>query len=162
MTMLESLEAIGPAPGTRGYPTIAWRDDMKITIVSDDMYTVAQITLSNSSGAVVATGTAKRHPLDKQNRELGQCLAVARAFQAYADRYASRAAALADPGPEPDAELVKAMRRANRAEAVKRKNEKRRAARDKFFREVYQPGSNWRPDAVDEWRGRAFGDWGAA
>lgn len=149
-----------PRPGSRGYPSVA-HDDFRVTIVSDDSVSIAQITLDEGA-TIAATGVAKRHPRDKRNRELGRCLALSRAFQAYADRYAAEAARLADPGPEPDAELVKAMRRANRAEAVKRKNEKRRAARDKFFREVYQPGSNWRPDAVDEWRGRAFGDWGDA
>lgn len=154
-------EADYPKPGSRGYPALS-HDEMTVTIVRDDTLTVAQLVLKESQ-QVVASGVSKRHPRDARNPDIGKALAVGRMFASYAAQYERLAAQLSDPGPEPDAELVKAMRRANRAEAVKRKNERRRAARDAWFakEKAAAPDSSALNDMdADEWRGRAFGDWG--
>lgn len=145
---------------------------LTIQINFDDRNTVA--LMKSRDGMVIAAGYSRRHPKDARNLQLGLDIALARLFHKAAEVYQKDADRLLNPEPQPDAELIKAMRQANRSEQKRRKNERRREARRKWFencaiREAEHAGnadvSNWsahpalKYEDEGDWRGRAFGDW---
>src|SRR4051812_1077675 len=71
--------------------------DIPLTVLITDEAVVAEAEAVDSTGAgldVSATGTAKKHPKDKPNSQIGYNLAVARALVALAGVYAQKAADL--------------------------------------------------------------------
>ena len=66
---------------------------ISLTVLLDGEASVAEARGStlNNIGELSATGSAKKHPDDQADREVGFNLAVARALRALADRYEHRA-----------------------------------------------------------------------
>lgn len=126
---------------------------IEVTVLQDDVTTVCFLTNSKTNNAI-ATGYARRHPSDARNPEIGHTIAIARAFAIVAERYAAKAEELMTPAPDPMAEPLKAMKRANRAEQQRRKNEKRRTAREAYLAKNGVP-----KDEISDALGRSFGDW---
>jgi hypothetical protein len=108
-------------------------DAVKVKHMTDGTETVVQITLY---GQPIGTGRARRRKGDQRDDELGMVLALTRAFTDAATQYAGALDRMLHPGPEPDAEVIRAMRRSARDERRKTKDEKRRAAREQH-RHVY-------------------------
>lgn len=150
--------------GSQGMPYSS-EGALRIDIVYNDSVTVASLVAR--SGTLIARGVAKRNPRDARNTELGINLALARLLNKAAEVYARQAVKLSNPDPDPMREPLRAMKRANRAEQAKRKNARRREARNKYFEENKE---TWRIvdaanrprqyDDADDWRARVFGDWG--
>lgn len=63
---------------------LASTDAYGINVLTDGRNTVAEVTIKFSpfsSLHVLGTGEARRHPRDKRDRELGELLALRRAFK---------------------------------------------------------------------------------
>lgn len=130
-----------------------------VTVLQDEVTTMAFVT-NAKSGVQLATGYARRHPRDERNSQLGRDLAIARALSDLAERYADKAESAITPEPDPMREPLRAMKRANRAEQAKRKNAKRREAREAFLRRTaIAAGETLTSNEIRDALGRSFGDW---
>lgn len=139
---------------THGLPLPA-DDTLSVSITFDDITTIARAYVR---GHAVAAGVARRHPKDARNPHLGQSLALARLFQNLHEFYVHEAHIRLHPAPEPDAAMVKALRKGAKAEAKAKKDARRRDARERFKREASQQ-VDASPAEREAWRARTFGDW---
>jgi len=99
----------------------------KVVSMSDGTTSIVQVTLH---GEPIGTGIAKRHPADPRNNELGMALAMVRAFTEVAMRYTQSVDRILYPAADPSIRSVKQLKKLIKADAVRRHDIKRKAARE--------------------------------
>jgi hypothetical protein len=134
----------------------------RLEITHDDTTTVARV-IDDLTGQTLASGIARRRTGDKRNLNLGVALAMSRLYTAMAEDYAAVVEHHTErKTPHPEEELIRQMRRSNRAVAKQKKDDRRRAAREAWYRnQGRQRESEPSREDIEAWRGRTFGDWGA-
>lgn len=100
---------------------------VKFTSMSDGTVTIVQITLYDEP---IGTGIAKRHPKDARDQELGMSLALVRAFTDAAAKYTRSIDMKLNPPADPSNVAVKQLRRFITDDAKRRKDIRRKAARE--------------------------------
>lgn len=100
---------------------------VKFTSMSDGTVTIVQITLYDEP---IGTGVAKRHPKDARDQELGMSLALVRAFTDAAAKYTKSIDMKLSPPVDPSLVAVKQLRKFITDDAKRRKDIKRKAARE--------------------------------
>lgn len=108
-------------------------DAVKFYSMTDGSTTVIQIALY---GEPIASGISKRHPDDARNQELGMALALSRAFTQAAAKYAFTVDRLLSPEPDPSHLAIKQLRKLTKADSKRRKDIRRRAAREQHRKET--------------------------
>lgn len=110
--------------------TVGGPDIVKFASMTDGTTTVVQITLY---GEPIGTGVAKRRLSDERNQELGMALALTRAFTDAATRYATTVDHMLNPEPDPSGVAIKELRKLVKSDSKRRKDIRRRKARESFY-----------------------------
>lgn len=112
--------------------TVGGSDTVKFNSMTDGTTTVVQITLY---GDPIGTGVAQRRLTDERNQELGMALALTRAFTDAATRYATTVDRMLNESEDPSSAAVKELRKLNKRDTKRRKDLRRKAAREQHRKE---------------------------
>lgn len=154
----EFIQSRGPEFTKTAPFTVGDHNEVQVTSMSDGTTTIVQVVCN---GQPVGTGVAKRHPNDARNHEIGVTLAASRAFMDAGVNYAAALDGVLNPPPDPSAAAVKELRRLNKADSRRRKDIRRREARE-LHREVVgwdhtNYPTTWKPTYDDDDDATALG-----